>query len=370
MIKARKAILVLLLISLATAVAGPVRAARIKDIADVEGVRPNQMIGYGLVVGLNGTGDKNNTRFTVQSVINMLERLGVHINNSSLQVKNVAAVVVTADLTPFTRVGGRVDVLVSSIGDATSLTGGTLLLTPLLGVDGQVYAMAQGPLLVGGFAVGGASGSSAGKNHPTVGRIPSGGIVERETPYAINDKSEIQIALHTSDFITATRMVDQINKALNGDFARALDPGTLQLAAPKEYEGRIVDLVARIEQLPVRVDHAAKVVVDERTGTVVMGSNVRISTVAVAHGNISIQVQENQDVSQPMPFSEGETVVVPETEVKVSEEKKKLVVLDPGVTIASLVDAVNAIGATPRDLISILQSLKAAGALHAKLEII
>jgi len=346
------------------------QAARIKDLAVIEGVRGNQLIGYGLVVGLNGTGDKASTRFTVRSILNMLERLGVHIDQTNIQVKNVAAVVVTAELPPFARVGSRLDVLVSSLGDASSLSGGTLLLTPLNGIDGQVYALSQGPLLVGGFQVSGASGTTASKNHPTVGRIPNGATVEREVEYTINDRSEIMITLDRSDFTTTNRMAQAINKELGANQAVALDASTVQVSVPQEYLGSLVGLMARLEELQVEPDALAKVVVDERTGTVVMGSQVRVSTVAVAHGGLSIQVQESLEVSQPLPFTEGETTVTPESRVQVTEEDRKLMLLEPGVSIGSLVQALNAIGATPRDLIAILQSLKAAGALQAQLEII
>ena len=348
----------------------PVQAARIKDLALIEGVRPNQLIGYGLVVGLNGTGDKSSTQFTVRSVLNMLQRLGVQLDESRIQVKNVAAVVVTTELLPFARVGSRLDVLVSSLGDATSLTGGTLLLTPLKGVDDRVYALSQGPLLVGGFQVAGDTGTAATKNHPTVGRIPQGATVEREIEYTINDLQEILITLDKPDFTTATRMAGGINQQLGGIYAQAIDAGTIKLTTPPDRMGDMVGLIAQIEEINVIPDTVAKVIVDERTGTVVMGSNVTISTVAVAHGNLSILVKESFEVSQPLPFSEGETIVVPETEIEIFEEEQQLILLDPGVTIASVVEALNAIGATPRDLIAILQSLKAAGALQAQLEII
>lgn len=347
----------------------PLEAARIKDVALVEGVRTNQLIGYGLVIGLNGTGDKAGTRFTVQSVVNMLERLGVHIDQANLQVKNVAAVVVTAELPPFARVGSRMDVLVSSLGDATSLAGGTLLLTPLLGVDKQIYGLAQGSLLVGGFQVTGAAATVA-KGHPTVGRIPRGATVEREVEYSINELNQIKISLEQPDFITIKRMVEAINQNLGDSYAQALDPGSIQLTVPANFTGNVVGLMAQIEELEIQPDVVAKVVVDERNGTVVMGAQVRLSPVAVAHGTLSVMVRERAEVSQPLPFAEGETVVVPETEIVVGEQERKLMLLQPGVTINSLVNALNAIGATPRDLIAILQALKAAGALKAKLEII
>ena len=346
------------------------QAARVKDLTTIEGVRINQLVGYGLVVGLNGTGDKSSTKFTTQSVMNMLERLGVHIESSKVNVKNVAAVIVTADLEPFARAGSRLDVLVSSIGDASSLNGGTLLMTPLLGADGQIYAVAQGPLLVGGFQVTGESGTTAAKNHPTVGRIPQGATVEKELEYTINDLGQIRITLDKGDFSTASRIVKAVNKDLDGQYAIALDHSTIQLHVPPNYLGDVVGLMAKVEGINVEPDAVAKVIVDERTGTIVMGSNVRISTCAVAHGSLSIQVKESQEVSQPMPFSQGQTVVTPETDIQVTEQDRRLMLLDPGVSLGEVVDALNAIGATPRELIAILQSLKAAGALQARLEII
>ncbi len=362
--------LIVALVALAVmAGATSAQAARIKDLATIEGVRPNQLIGYGLVVGLNGTGDKSSTKFTVQSVTNMLERLGVHIDQTTIQVKNVAAVVVTADLPPFARVGSKLDVLISSLGDASSLMGGTLLMTPLKGVDGQIYALAQGPVLVGGFAVTGEAATAA-KNHPTVARIPHGATVERELEYDINDLAEIRIALDKPDFTTAKRMAAAINKHLGDSYAVPLDAGTINLKVPAKDMGAMVELLAGVEMLEVQPDQVAKVIIDERTGTIVMGAHVRLSTVAVAHGSLSIQIRETQEVSQPLPFSEGETVVSPETQIQVQEEERKLMLLKPGVTIGSVVAALNAIGATPRDLISILQSLKAAGALQAHLEVI
>jgi len=359
-----------LAVLLVLVLSAPLQAARVKDLATVEGVRTNQLVGYGLVVGLNGTGDKSSARFTTQTVLNMLERLGVFLDQSKISVKNVAAVIVTADLEPFARAGSKLDVLVSSIGDATSLSGGTLLMAPLRGADGQVYAVAQGPLLVGGFQVTGQTGSTAAKNHPTVGRIPQGATVERELEYTINDLGQIMITLDKGDFTTAQRMVEAINDNLGGKYAIALDHSTIQLHVPPTYLGDVVGLMAKVEGTPVDPDAVAKVVVDERNGTIVMGANVRIATCAVAHGSLSIQVRESLEVSQPLPFSEGETTVVPETDIRIAETDNNLILLETGVTLGSVVDALNAIGATPRDLIAILQSLKAAGALQARLEII
>lgn len=367
-------------------------AARIKDMASIKGVRKNQLVGYGLVVGLNGTGDKSGTGFTFQSLSNMIERLGIHVDKSSISVKNVAAVMVTADIPPFAKIGNKVDVLVSSIGDAKSLQGGTLLLTPLRGVDRNVYALAQGPVVVGGFSAEGSAGGGVTKNHPTVGRISGGAMVEREITVSVQGKEELIIALDSADFTTAVRVCDAINTRFGEVMATTVDSGTLRMQVPEHYRQRVVEMVAMLESLEVTPDAAAKVVVNGRTGTVVVGENVRISTVAVAHGNISVVIKENTWVSQPAPFAPsppegsgtgqyqpedgavvapgGQTVVVPDSDVTVEEEKNRLVLLPSGTTIGELVRALNAIGATPRDLISIFQTLKAAGALHAQLELL
>ncbi len=349
---------------------GRVSAARIKDIATVQGMRINQLVGYGLVVGLNGSGDGTQAQFTTQSIVNMMERMGINVDPKQVKVKNVAGVMVTAKLGPFAKIGQRIDVVVSSMGDAKSLQGGTLLLTPLKGVDGKVYALAQGPLSIGGFAVEGASGTGVQKNHPTVGRIPNGATVEQEIPFNLNDKSKISISLNSPDFTTVTRITEAINDTLGADLARPVDAETVSLTVPPEYEGNAVGLMAAIENLEIDPDTRAKVVLDERTGTVVMGDQVRVSRVAIAHGNLSIQIKETPQVSQPQPFGQGQTVVTPQTEINAKEQGGKLVVLRSGTTIGELVRALNAVGVTPRDLISILQSVKAAGALQADLEII
>jgi flagellar P-ring protein FlgI len=345
-------------------------AVRIKDIATFEGVRPNQIIGYGLVVGLQGTGDKTGTTFTVQSLVNMLKRMGVAVSPNDVRVKNVAAVMVTADLPPFVKPGSSIDVLVSSMGDASSLQGGTLLATPLKGVDGKVYAMAQGPVSVGGFAVSGAAGGGVQKNHPTVGRIVQGATVEREVPIRWQGKTEMTIKLNQPDFTTASRAASIIQQKMPNSAARPIDASTIQFNVPPEYRDNLAVMVAELENLQVRPDNVAKVIIDERTGTVVVGQNVRISTVAVAHGNLSIQIKERFDVSQPGPLAAGETVVTPDSTVQVEEQSEKLMLLESGTTINDVVKAINAIGATPRDLIMIFQAIKAAGALHAELEII
>jgi len=344
-------------------------SARIKDLAAVKGVRSNQLIGYGLVVGLNGTGDKQGTQFTIQSLVNMLEQLGIHLDENQVKVKNVAAVMVTGDLKPFARVGNRIDVLVSSVGDAKSLVGGTLLLTPLRGVDGQVYALAQGPISVGGVGAGGGGGSVT-VNHLLAGRIAGGGSVEKEILVALNQKRSLTMTLFSPDFTTAHRVTRAINGALGEPVARMIDSGTLQLSVPESHQGQVAPFLASLESLEVSPDMVAKVVVNEKTGTVVVGDNVRISKVAVAHGSLSINIRRGASVSQPGPFSEGQTVVIPETEVEISESAEQLMVLHGGATIGKLVKALNAIGVTPRDLISIFQRIKAAGALQAELEII
>ncbi|MCF6292668.1 MAG: flagellar basal body P-ring protein FlgI [Robiginitomaculum sp.] len=345
--------------------------SRIKDIADVEGVRENALIGYGLVVGLNGTGDSlRNVANTRQSLENMLERLGINTRGEILNTKNVAAVIITANLGAFSVNGTRLDVTVSAMGDAKSLMGGQLLITPLMGADGQVYAVAQGPIAIGGFAAGGdAAGISQGV--PTSGRISSGAIVEREIEFALGAQSTLRLALRNPDFTTASRMAGAINTFLGMPVAHALNPASVQLTRPPNWRGDMVSLLTEIEQLRVEPDLPAKVVIDEVTGIIVMGENVRVSTVAIAQGNLTITVEETPQVSQPNAFSQGgETVVVPRTNVTVNEEKGTgLVVVREGVTLRDLDAGLNALGVTPRDMIAILQSIKAAGALQAEIEV-
>ena len=344
-------------------------AARLKDLMEVEGVRGNYLVGYGVVVGLKGTGDGDQTKFTVQSVVNMLEKFGVRVPKEQVKLKNAAAVMVTAYLPPNVKPGQRIDVQVSAMGDAKSLQGGTLLMTPLVGPDGKVYAVAQGPVSIGGFTAGGA-GAQVAVNHPTVGRVPNGAIVEREVPAGdLNSLERLTLSLRTEDFTTTQRVAEALNQYLRGNYAKAVDMKTIELEVPKEYRGRVVPLLAEIGNLEVRPDIPAKVVIDERTGTVVIGENVRISKVAVAHGNLSVEVRETPVVFQPFPFGQGETVVVPRTEVKAREEKARIVVLEEGATLGELVRALNAVGATARELIAVLQAIKEAGALHAELVI-
>jgi flagellar P-ring protein precursor FlgI len=346
----------------------PAMAARLKDMAEVQGMRANQISGYGLVVGLNGTGDGTQAEFTIKSIANMLERMGVNVDPKNLKTKNVAGVMVTAQLPPFAKIGQKVDVVVSSMGDAKSLQGGTLLLAPLKGVDGKIYALAQGPISIGGFAAGGA-GASTQKNHPTAGRIPAGASVEREVGFPINEKNEVVMSLFHPDFTTVQRAVDAINKKM-GEIARAKDAETIAITVPPSYQNNVVGLMAAIENVELSPDQKARVILDERTGTVVMGADVRISKVAIAHGNLSIQIKENPQVSQPQPFSQGATAVTPQTSVNVTEQGAKLLVLDANSNIGELVRALNAIGVTPRDMIAILQSLRAAGAIQADVEVI
>jgi flagellar P-ring protein precursor FlgI len=347
--------------------------ARIKDIADFEGVRQNMLVGYGLVVGLNGTGDTlNNSPFTQQSLIGMLERLGVNTRDISntLRTRNVAAVMVTGMLPAFARQGTRVDVSVGALGDAASLSGGTLLVTPLLGADGEVYAVAQGPIAIAGFSASG-QGQSVTKGTPTAGRISNGGIVERELGFQLASLRTVNISLRNPDLTTARRVAQAINTFLGSLAARPLDPGTVLLTTPENRENDLVALLTDIEQLQVEPDQAAKVVIDERTGTIVMGENVRISTVALAQGSLTIRITETPQVSQPNPFSStGTTTTVPRTNIEVDENnQRRLAVLPGSVTLQELVNGLNALGIGPRDLIAILQTIKAAGALQADIEV-
>jgi flagellar P-ring protein precursor FlgI len=346
-----------------------VRAARVKDITSIAGVRNNQLIGYGLVVGLNGTGDGSNTEFTTQTISSMLRTLGITVDPNAIKVRNVAAIMATSTLPPFARAGSHVDVLVSSLGDAKSLHGGTLLLTPLRAPNGQIYAVAQGPVSIGGFAIGGRAGGGVQKNHPTVGHISGGGLIEREIPSDFDNKDHVRLTLHNPDFTTSFRLVQIINRQVGEAAAHAIDSSTVEVRVPTEFRNNVVEFVSTLENMEVTPDSIAKIVLDERTGTVVIGENVRISTVAIAHGNLSIEIKEAQQVSQPAPLSEGQTVVTPDSNVQVSEEKSKLLLLPQAVTIRDLVRALNSIGVTPRDLIAIFQAIKAAGALQAELEI-
>ncbi len=345
------------------------KSTRIKDIVAFEGVRDNQLVGYGLVVGLNGTGDSlNNSPFTEQSLMAMLDRLGVSIRGQNLNTQNVAAVMVTATLPPFANQGSEIDVSVSALGDSDSLQGGTLLVTPLMAADGEVYSVAQGPVIVSGFTIQGDAGTVT-QNIPTSGRVPSGGIVEREIDFKLEDLQQVRLALRNPDFTTARRISTAINKKM-GRSASAENSASVVLKKPKGYSGTIVDLITDIEQLPIQPDQIARVIIDESSGVIVMGSDVRISTVAIAQANLTVKVTETPQVSQPSPFSEGGTTeVVPRTNIEINTGKDaKVAIVETGVTLQDLVTGLNSLGVSPRDVITILQAIKAAGALQAEIE--
>ena len=346
--------------------------SRVKDLVDVEGVRDNMLIGYGLVVGLNGTGDSlRNAPFTQLSMETMLERMGVNTHGQQMQTKNTAAVMVTANLPAFSAQGSRIDVTVSALGDAKSLQGGTLLVTPLFGADGNIYALGQGSVAVGGFVASGAA-ASVTRGVPTAGRISNGAIIERETGFKLADETVLRLTLRNPDLTTAMRIADAVNHYLGGAIAVTNDPATVKLTVPASYPNGVVGLLNDVEQLKVNPDEPAKVVIDEDSGVIVMGSDVRISTVAIAQGNLTIKVTETPEVSQPAPFSKtGETKVVPRTQIQIDDGKNnKMAVLSEGVSLQKLVDGLNALGVGPRDIISILQAIKAAGALQADIQVI
>lgn len=346
----------------------PAHAVRLKDIASFSGVRNNELVGYGLVVGLSGSGDGNTSEFTLRSMANMLEKMGVSVNPATLKPKNTAAVMVTAKMPASARPGSPLDVTISSMGDAKSLLGGVLLLTPLRGLDGRVYAVAQGSLTLGGYSAEGQA-TAAQKNITTVARIPNGATVEREVAFQFNKQEFLTVNMANQDFGTTMQVVGRINSAVGGQFAKAVDGATIQIAIPPKFHGNMVPLVASLENLDISPDSRARVVVDEKTGTVVLGGNVRLNRVAVAHGNLQIVVAESPNVSQPGAFSGGQTVVTQQTDVKVKEQNNRLLLME-GATLQELVDGLNSVGATPRDLISILRTLKTAGSLHADLEVI
>ena len=346
-----------------------VRKALIRDIASVEGVRDNSVIGYGVVVGLKNTGDKQQTIFTNQTLANILQRMGVQAPANALIVKNVAAVFVTATLPPFARPGTRLDVTVASAGDARSLEGGTLLLTPLYGADGQVYAAAQGPLTLGGYSEGGGANSKQ-VNHPTTGRIPGGGLVERDSSLDLRSLERISLLLNDPDFRTAGQVVDAIDREVDKHVAHAIDSRRVEILLTELDHNDTPTLLARLENLTVEVRHRARVVVNERTGTVVMGKDVRLGAVSILHGNLSIEVTTEFAVSQPNPLSRGKTETVPETTVKAEESTARRIELAEGASVEQLVNGLQRIGATSRDVIAILQAIKAAGALEGDLEVI
>lgn len=368
--KIRVLLTLLLAMSLLT-----LQAARLKDISEIKGIRSNQLLGYGLVVGLNDTGDDKSASFTIQSLANMLRNMGVTIDSTSLDVGNCAAVIVTAELPPFAKAGSRLDILVSSLGNADSLQGGTLLMTPLKGPDGKVYALAQGPLTIGGFSLGGGGGGNkVQKNFPTVGRVVNGANIEREIPMKVLEQPSLTLMLNNPDFSTSEQVRDKIQKFFElyriDAKPKAIDSGTIVVPIPEEFKQNPVGLIAKIENLDVVPDVPARLVVDERTGTIVMGQNVKISTVAVAHGNLQVTIKENLEVSQPEPMSEtGNTEVIAQQNLQVSEENERFILLEQGADIKDLIQALNSIGATPRDLISILQAIKTAGALQAELKL-
>lgn len=347
---------------------GHPREVKIRDLATVEGVRDNALIGYGMVVGLNGTGDRSQTMFTTQTLANILQRMGVQVPPAAMKVNNVAAVFVTSSLPPFARPGTRVDVTVSSIGDAKSLEGGLLLLTSLRGADGQVYASTQGPLTLGGYSAG-PQGNSKQVNHPTVARIPEGGIVEREAAVDLRRAPQISLLLRESSFSSARDVATAINRDFAKDVAIAVDGRRIELNASL-LGSPLTTALARIEGLPVAVERRAKVVVNERTGTVVMGKDVRLGAVSILHGNLSIEISTELQVSQPQQLTAGETLTVPQTSVHAQEAPARKVELSEGASVEQLVNGLQSIGATARDVIAILQAIKAAGALDADLEAI
>lgn len=362
----------IMLLAVALWLAPAAQAARIKDIVAFEGVRDNVLMGYGLVVGLNGTGDKlKNNKFTEESLVSFLERQGVNTRGTELKSKNVAAVTVTARLPAFARAGSTIDVNISAMGDAKSLLGGTLLATALVGADGNVYAVSQGPVTIGGFEASGDSGSTVTKGVPTNGFIANGAIIEREIEFALNKLTTIHMALRNPDISTAHSVAEAINRQIGPGTAKVQDPGTVSLKVPPTYSEDVVGMLGDLEKLEVDTDQPARIVIDEATGTIVMGENVKIDTVAVAQGNLVVKVEETPQVSQPNPFApEGaETVVVPRTEITVDEgEGKKMAVLEKSATLKDLVNGLNSLGVGPRDMITILQTIKAAGALQADIE--
>ncbi len=346
----------------------PVQAqVLLRDLVSIEGIRSNQLLGYGLVVGLQGTGDTlRNSQFTQQSLTAMLERMGVNVTGLQMQTKNTAAVVVTATLPAFTRQGAPIDVQVSSLGDAKSLQGGQLMVTPLMGADGEVYAVAQGPVVVGGLVVTGAA-QQVKQGVQTSGRIPGGASVEREVPNSLDGLTTLRLTLRNPDFTTATRIEQAINAKLGGAVANATDIGAVTVEVPAAYANRVTALVAQIERLPVQPDLPARVVIDEKSGTIVIGADVKLDQVAVTHGNLIVRVTETPQVSQPGPFSNGQTVVVPNTQIDINDQSdKKLQVVRRSATLRDLVTGLNALGLGPRDLIQVLNALKASGALHAE----
>lgn len=343
--------------------------SRLKDLVEIEGVRTNQLVGYGMVVGLDGTGDRlKDSPFTEKSLKGMLERLGVNVRDDELKTRNAASVIVTATLPPFARQGSSVDVTVASLGNASSLLGGTLIVTPLLGADGQAYAVAQGSVAAGGHSSEG-DGASVTKGVPTAGRIPGGATVEREVDFAFGEQRKVRLALRNPDFTTALRIEEAVAARLGAGSARMLDPSTVEVMIPEADMRNPARMIAQLENVPVEPDTVAKVVVDERTGTIVIGDNVRISRVAVSQGGLTVRVSEEPQVAQPNALADGDTVVVPRTTIEAEEGEGSFAVLDTTTTLHDLVEGLNALGVRPRDVVAVLQAIKAAGALHADLEV-
>ncbi len=367
----RTRLLAALLVTTLASLAAPVSATRIQELCDVGGVRRNQLVGYGLVVGLNGTGDSGQSRFTVQSTAAMLRRLGATLDPSAIQTKNAAAVMITATLEPHANPGTHIDVTVSSLGNARSLLGGTLLQTPLYGADREVYAVAQGPVLIGGFSAGGGSGSSVSFNHVTVGRVPEGAIIERRVDMPGLQSDLIDLSLREPSFINARRIATAVNEHLGGEVARAVDGGTVRIRVPERFATDRVGLLAEVQQLDVNDDAPARVVIDERTGTIVIGTDVRIREVAIAQGGLSIEISERFSVSQPNAGlgTSGTTVVAPDTEIEAEVQQGGLTAVPTTASLADVVTALNALGAGPRDLVAIFQALRTAGALRAHVEV-
>jgi flagellar P-ring protein precursor FlgI len=341
---------------------------RLKDISTFEGVRDNELIGYGIVVGLNGTGDTTQNKFTFQAIANMLDKMGVTVDPKQFQLRNVASVMVTGKLPMFARSGSKIDVTVSSMGSAKSIQGGILLMTPLKAANGQVYAVAQGPVSIGGYNEGG-GGGNVRKNHPTVGIIPGGGIVEKEVPFAFSKEGYLNLLLYNPDFTTATRVAERINSVLGLKSAKALDSSTIRVDVPPSFQGKTVKLASIIENISITPDSKAVIIINERTGTIVFGENAKISKVAIAHGSLTVAIQTQQFASQPPPMSGGQTVVMENQKTDVTEEQASFMMME-GPTVGDLIKALNSIGATPRDIIAILEAIKRAGAINAELKII
>jgi flagellar P-ring protein precursor FlgI len=351
-----------------------VYAIRIKDIANIGGIRDNQLIGYGLVVGLKNTGDNSyRSQFTIQTLLSMLEKLGTTVDVRQLldvRIENIAAVMVTANLPPFAKTGGRMDVTVSSLGDARSLEGGTLLMTPLKAPNGEIYAVAQGAVSIGGAFRAEAEKASVQKNHTTVGKITGGAIVERDVPFDFNKKDSLNLVLYRPDFTTALNITKAVNVSLGEAVAFPLDSGTISMKIPEKFSGRLVEMMAQVESLDVSVDNRAKVVLDERTGTVAIGENVKLSSAAISHGELIVEIKEQMQVIQPPPLAFGQPMAAPESTITVKEKGDRVLLVPTAANIGDLVKALNAVGVSPRDLIAIFQSLKAVGALQAELEIL